>query len=76
MKSGWSSLANAVEKSDVMEHYGSATMPMQLRMFGEQVYGSGPGGQSGAGMRQIQMMADNGQVQSSMMDMASFLGRS
>jgi splicing suppressor protein 51 len=58
MNDGWSSLANAIEKSDVIEHYGTSNMPMQLRMFGEQVYGRGPGGQSGAAMRQVQMMAE------------------
>ncbi|MCJ1358894.1 MAG: hypothetical protein MMC33_008894 [Icmadophila ericetorum] len=58
MRDGWSSLASAIEKSDIIEYYGNANMPMQLRMFGEQVYGRGPGGQSGAAMRQVQMMAE------------------
>jgi mitochondrial splicing suppressor protein 51 len=66
----WSSLACAIEKSDVAEHYGNPLMPMQLRMFGEQVYGRGPGGQSGAGMRQMQMMSERGSGHTSHLDMA------
>lgn len=60
MRSGWSDISAAIEKSDVIEHYGNPMMPMQLRMFGEQVYDRGPGGQSGASMLQIQMMQENG----------------
>ena len=42
MQPGWSSsLASAIEKHDLVEHYGVALMPMQMRMFGEQVYGGG-----------------------------------
>lgn len=59
--SGWSSLSSAVEKSDIVEHYGSPVMPMQLRMLGEQVYGRGPGGQPGAGMMKMQMMMEGGE---------------
>ncbi|KAL0257705.1 hypothetical protein SLS55_006868 [Diplodia seriata] len=54
-KGVWESLSAAPEKADVVEHYGDARMPMQLRMFAEAVYGSGPGGQSGRGM--MEMMA-------------------
>ena len=67
----WSSLARAIEKSDVTEHYGSPLMAMQLRMFGEQVYGRGPGGQSSASMRQMQMMAERGDGHMSNLDMAA-----
>lgn len=56
--SGWSSLASAVNKGGVIEHYGNPNMPMQLRMLGEQVYGRGPGGQPGAGMMRMQMMME------------------
>ncbi|KAI8602168.1 putative MYND domain protein [Dissophora ornata] len=59
-KEGWSSLANPAEKADLVEHYGDPLMPMQLRMFGEQVYGTGPGGMSGAAMLQAQMMGESG----------------
>jgi splicing suppressor protein 51 len=58
MSHSWSSLASMIEKSDVIEHYGSPNMPMQLRMFAEQVYGRGPAGQSGTSMRKAQMMAE------------------
>ncbi|KAJ5368988.1 uncharacterized protein N7496_008748 [Penicillium cataractarum] len=40
-RSEWSCLAYAVEKSDIIEHYGHF-MHKQLRMFGEQVYGTPP----------------------------------
>jgi splicing suppressor protein 51 len=72
-------LACAVEKSDIVEKYGNPLMPMQLRMFAEQVYGRGPGGQSGAGMIQMQMMAENGGAGGGMnfenLDVASIFGR-
>lgn len=58
---GWSSLSRAVEKSDIVEHYGDSTMPMQLRMLGELVYGSGPAGQPGASMMRMQMMMESGE---------------
>ncbi|KAK6357720.1 hypothetical protein TWF718_002029 [Orbilia javanica] len=58
---GWYSLKNAPEKGDIIEHYGESTMPMQLRMFGEQVYGTGPGGQPGAMMRKMMMSVEAGQ---------------
>lgn len=72
---GWSSLAHAVQKGDVVEHYGIPNMPMQMRMFGEQVYGRGPGGQSGAGMMHMQMMAENGEMHTSHLDMSSMFRR-
>ena len=68
---GWSSLSRAIKKNDIIEYYGNSNMPMQLRMFGEQVYGRGPGGQSGAAMRKVQMMVEKGEVHSSQLDMAS-----
>ncbi|RMJ21001.1 MYND finger [Aspergillus sp. HF37] len=48
LRGGWSSLGSAVEKSEIVEHYGERYMPMQLRLLGEQIYGRGPGGQAGA----------------------------
>lgn len=75
MNTGWSALDCAVEKADVMEHYGNPTMPMQLRMLGEQVYGSGPGGQSGAMVRQIQMMGETGDAQCRTINVQSLFGR-
>jgi len=73
---GWSSLSRAIQKSDVMEHYGNPNMPMQLRMFGEQVYARGPAGQNGATMRRFQMMAERGEVESDQIDMSSMFRRS
>ena len=73
MRNGWSSLSRRIDKSGVGEHYGNPNMPMQLRMFAEQVYGRGPAGQSGAGMRKVQMMAEAGGVQTSHLDIASML---
>jgi splicing suppressor protein 51 len=49
----------------VIEYYGDSSMPMQLTMLGEQVYGHGPGGQSGAA-RQVQMMA-GGEIHSGLL---------
>lgn len=59
---GWSDLSCAAEKSDVIEHYGDRYMPMQLRMFGEQVYGRGPGGHDGTMMMKMQMQIENGSI--------------
>ncbi|KAK2749220.1 hypothetical protein FQN57_006836 [Myotisia sp. PD_48] len=58
-KDDWSYLGHAIEKSDVIEHYGDRFMPMQLRMFAEQLYGRGPGGHNGAEMLQAQMELEN-----------------
>lgn len=48
-------LSFRVEDSDVMKKYGDMFMPMQLRMFAEEVYGSGPAGMSAAFMMQLHM---------------------
>lgn len=48
-------LSRAVEKHDIIEKYGDSMMPMKLRMFGEQIYGSGPGGADGSAMLTMQM---------------------
>ncbi|KAG9769321.1 hypothetical protein ABEF93_001447 [Exophiala dermatitidis] len=68
-RGGWSSVNCAVEKSDIIEHYGNALMPMQLRMFGEQVYGTGPWGQSGEQMLASQMVAERGEAMAGTIDM-------
>ena len=34
----WSDLNAAVEKQDVIEHYGDPTMPMKLRLLAEKIY--------------------------------------
>jgi splicing suppressor protein 51 len=41
---------------------------MQLRMFAEEIYGTGPGGQSGSSMLQLQMMAEGGEVHTANID--------
>jgi splicing suppressor protein 51 len=56
----WSDLTRKVGKAEVVGHYGDAFIPMQLRMFGEQVTGRGPGGQSGAEMIENQMEVEKG----------------
>lgn len=59
-RSGWSSLQAALEKSDLIEHYGNPNMPMQMRLLGEQVYGTGPAGQPGAEIIQHMMQTEGG----------------
>ncbi|CAH0057614.1 unnamed protein product [Clonostachys solani] len=53
--SQWQNLCCAVEKSDIIEHYGMPYFHMELRMFAEKVLGSGIGGQDGTMV--LQMMA-------------------
>lgn len=62
---GWSNLGEKKKKSDIVEYYGNPYMPMQLRLFGEQVYGTGPGGQSGKAVMQMQMAGEKGEMFSS-----------
>jgi mitochondrial splicing suppressor protein 51 len=71
---GWSSLAYAIEKKDVLKHYEDPSLPMQLRMFGEQVYGRAPGGGNSDSMRRIQMMTERGEISSRLVDISSFAG--
>jgi splicing suppressor protein 51 len=35
----WADIHSAVEKSDIIEHYGDGMMPMKLRVLGEKIYG-------------------------------------
>ncbi|KAI1753164.1 putative MYND domain protein [Xylaria castorea] len=58
--SQWQDLRCAVEKSDVIEHYGDPRFPMQLRMLGETVIGRGFGGNDGTQMRKMMAMMENG----------------
>lgn len=48
------------EKQEIVNYYGNSMMPMQLRMFAEQVLHEGPGGQSGKGMMQMMMQQEAG----------------
>ncbi|KAH8175800.1 MYND finger domain-containing protein [Sarocladium implicatum] len=67
----WCNLAFSVEKADIIDHYGDPQFPMQLRMFGEQVIGTGPGGQPGSTMMNILAGMEGGNgMASSMLDMS------
>lgn len=73
----WESLSAAPEKADFIEHYGDSRMPMQLRMFAEVVYGSGPGGQDGKVMMEMMARSEGGGgggVGMSTIDMSSLMG--
>ncbi|KAL2866659.1 uncharacterized protein BJX67DRAFT_381595 [Aspergillus lucknowensis] len=76
MRDCWSSLASAVGKSDIIEHYGNSIMLMQLRMLGEQIYGTGPGGQNGTAMMHTMMMSEAGRfAASTLLEMSSLFSR-
>ncbi|KAI1348984.1 putative MYND domain protein [Xylaria sp. FL0043] len=60
--SQWHDLRCAVEKSDVVEHYGDPRFPMQLRMLAEMVIGRGFAGNDGTEMRTVMVMMENGGV--------------
>lgn len=71
--SQWYDLRQAVEKSDIIKHYGDSQFPMQLRMFAEAVYGQAPGGTNGTAMRQMMVAMEQGRaggMHSHMMDMS------
>lgn len=60
-QSGWGDLRRAIEKGDIVEHYGVNTMPMQMRMFTEKVWGLNPGAAgSGDAMCRLQMQMERG----------------
>ncbi|KAK6329617.1 hypothetical protein TWF730_006164 [Orbilia blumenaviensis] len=56
----WQSLRKTITKADVIDHYGDSLMPMQLRLFGEQIYGTGPGGQPGKTVMTMMMAQEAG----------------
>ncbi|KAF9134111.1 hypothetical protein BGX30_012044 [Mortierella sp. GBA39] len=58
-------LFHKADKETVISRYGNAHMPMQMRLFGEQVYGRGVGGQAGAPIIQLQMQAESGAMHGS-----------
>ncbi|KAM3439000.1 hypothetical protein NHJ13734_003935 [Beauveria thailandica] len=78
-KKDWHDLRCAVEKSDIIEHYGDAQFPMQLRMFAEAVYGGrAPGGSSGKAMMSMMMAMEQGGmggVKASTLDLSSAFKR-
>lgn len=56
-------LKRAQEKSDIQDHWKDPTMPMKLRLTGENIYGSQPGSigtNSGQTMLQLQMKMEAG----------------
>ncbi|KAK5625285.1 hypothetical protein RRF57_001001 [Xylaria bambusicola] len=56
----WPDLHCAVEKSDIIEHYGDQRFPMQLRMLAEAIIGRGFGGHDGTHMRKTMVTMENG----------------
>ncbi|KAG0049549.1 hypothetical protein BGZ83_005588 [Gryganskiella cystojenkinii] len=58
----WANLGSACEKADIVQHYGNAVLPMQLRMLSEQITGRGPMGQSGLDMLRMQMSQEGGET--------------
>jgi mitochondrial splicing suppressor protein 51 len=58
------------EKSDIIEYYGDPRMPMQLRMFAEQVLHSSPSGQSGQAMMGLMVASEGGAAPPNMSHMS------
>ncbi|KAF4952093.1 hypothetical protein FSARC_12725 [Fusarium sarcochroum] len=58
--SQWQDLRTAAGKQGIIDHYGDSRFPMQLRMFGEVVYGKGPGGSDGTSMRKMMAAMETG----------------
>ncbi|KAF2119637.1 hypothetical protein BDV96DRAFT_486694 [Lophiotrema nucula] len=56
----WSSLKRETTKEEVQAQYGDERMPMQFRMLGEFVYGTGPQGQPVGPMRTVMMQMESG----------------
>ena len=63
----WSDLRKKVTKSEIIDHYGDGTMPMQLRMLAEMVYGCGTMGHDGTSVRAMMMMKESGGFQGQFM---------
>jgi splicing suppressor protein 51 len=57
-EAGQAVLAKKMEKSDVIKEYGEETMPMQMRMIGEDIYGTSPTGEGSEGMGGKDAMLD------------------
>ena len=53
-------LSRPVENAVIQQHYGNDLMPMQLRMFGEEVDGTLCAGKSGKSMRRMMVAQENG----------------
>lgn len=54
----WHNLRRKVSKSAIIQKYGDGRMPMQMRMFREQVTGRGAMGQDSTTMRRMQMAGE------------------
>lgn len=70
MKPGWSSLATKIGKQKVIKHYGAELMPVQIRLFSEQVYGRGTAGQDGAPTIRYLMRAETGEMHINNIDLS------
>jgi hypothetical protein len=57
--------------AEVLRHRNAANS--QQRMFAEQISGTGPGGQSGSAMLQLQTMAEGGGVHTANIDASRFM---
>ncbi|KAL6802427.1 hypothetical protein J3E68DRAFT_396270 [Trichoderma sp. SZMC 28012] len=66
--SQWHSLRCAVEKSDIMEHYGDRLFPMQLRMLADAVCGIHPCGTDGTAMRKFRMVIERAEAKNTIID--------
>ncbi|KAM0249633.1 hypothetical protein ACHAP5_002759 [Fusarium lateritium] len=58
--SEWQDLSSATSKQEIIDHYGDPRFPMQLRMLGEAVCGSAPGGGDGTAMRKMMASMESG----------------
>ncbi|KAF9907095.1 hypothetical protein EC991_011313 [Linnemannia zychae] len=61
-------LSHKADKEMIINRYGDMQMPMQMRLFGEQVYGRGIGGQAGAPIIQMQMQMEGGSLTGSIIN--------
>ncbi|KAK6525427.1 hypothetical protein TWF694_005565 [Orbilia ellipsospora] len=71
----WQSFRKSTSKDDIIKHYQDQYMPMQLRLFGEQVYGTGPGGQAGKGVLQAMKLMEGGGYHHSILNAESARSR-
>ncbi len=74
----WHDLRAAVEKGDIIKHYGDSQFPMQLRMLAEAVHGKAPEGSSGSAMRGNLMAMEQGNgegLHSEFIDMSKVFSR-
>ncbi|KAJ2996686.1 hypothetical protein NUW58_g716 [Xylaria curta] len=58
--SRWQNINRAVQKGDIIEHYGDPRFPMQLRMLAEMVIGRGIAGNNGTQTRKMMAAMENG----------------